>query len=121
LAGAGGDNGSVRGGSWEDGEYITEQAAHVGFVEGSAWNQMIWNLIGFAEERGLPSRVTHFDDPSQASPFVRLIRELQLAFPEEFRRHNTSNAALAEAIAVVRRRTRRAMANRESQKANSPG
>jgi hypothetical protein len=101
-------------------EYITEEAARVGFAEGSAWNQMIWDLIGFADARALPSRVTHFDDPNQASSFVRFVRELQLTFPKEFRRHETSNASLTEAITVARRQTRRAIASREAQKTNSP-
>jgi hypothetical protein len=101
-------------------EYITGHAARVGFAEGNAWNQMIWDLIGFAEARGLSSRVTHFDDPNQASSFVRFVRELQLTFPKDFRRHETSNASLTETITVARRQTSRAIARRDAQKTNSP-
>ena len=101
-------------------EYITERAARVGFTEGNAWNQMIWDLIGFADERRLSTRITHFDDPNQASPFVCFVRELQLTFPKEFQRHETSNASLTEAITVARRQTRKAIASREAQKTNSP-
>jgi hypothetical protein len=101
-------------------EYITEQATLVGFAEGNAWNQMIWDLIRFADERGLSTRITHFDDPNQGSPFVRFVRELQLTFPTEFRRHEASNAALTEAISVARRQIGRAIASRKAQKANEP-
>jgi hypothetical protein len=100
-------------------EYITGEAARVGFAQGRAWNQMIWDLIQFADARRLPSRVAHFDDPAQASPFVRFVRELQLTFPKQFQRHETSNAGLTEAIMVARRQIRRVIASRETQKTNS--
>jgi hypothetical protein len=81
---------------------------------------MIWDLIGFADQRGLSTKITHFDDPNQASPFVCFVRELQQTFPKEFRRHDISNAGLTEAITVARRQIRRAITSREAQKANSP-
>jgi hypothetical protein len=102
-------------------EYITGEAARVGFVEGRTWDQLVWNLTEFANERGLPSGVAKFDDPSQASPFVHFFRELQRTFPGEFQRHEASNAALAEAITVARRQIKRSLALREAQKTNSPG
>ena len=98
--------------------YINEQTARVGFVEGRAWDQLVWKLTEFAKERSLPGGVSKFDESTQASPFVRFVRELQRTFPERFQRHETSNAALTEAITVARREIRRALAR--AQKANSP-
>lgn len=101
-------------------KYITEEAARIGFVEGRQWDQLIWKLTAFAEARALPSRISKSADPSQASAFVRFIRELQRTFPAQFRRHATSNAALAEAITVARRKIKRLIAQQEAQKINSP-
>jgi hypothetical protein len=67
----------------------------------------------------LPTGVSKFDDPQQASPFVSFFRELQRSFPERFWRHQTSNTALTEAITVARREFKRAIAAREAQKPNS--
>ena len=99
-------------------QYLDQQVKF-GFVEGRNWDELAWNLIEFARVRGLPNGVSKSDDPAKASPFVAFVRELQLAFPERFRRHNTTNAALAEAITVARREMRRSLAWRAAQKANS--
>ena len=99
-------------------QYLDQQVKF-GFVEGRNWDELAWNLIEFARVRGLPNGVSKSDDPAKASPFVAFVRELQLTFPERFRRHNTTNAALAEAITVARREMRRSLAWRAAQKANS--
>jgi hypothetical protein len=99
-------------------QYLDEQAKF-GFVEGRSWNELVWNLSEFAKSRGLPNGVSKSDDPAKASPFVAFVRELQGAFPERFRRHGSTNAALAEAITVARREIRRAFALQAAQKANS--
>ena len=101
-------------------EYITGEAARVGFVEGRTWDQLMWNLTEFANERHLPSGVSKFDDPASASPFVHFVRELQRTFPDQFQRHEASNAALAEAITVARRQIKRSLAWRDAQKINAP-
>jgi hypothetical protein len=100
--------------------YLDEQVK-LGFVEGRAWNELAWKLTEFANENGLASRVTKYDDPKRASPFVAFFRELQRTFPPEFQRHQGSNAALAEAINVACRDIRRALADREAKKNKSKG
>jgi hypothetical protein len=102
-------------------KYIIEEAARVGFVEGRAWDELVWKLTEFATQRNLPSGVSKSDDPQKASPFVAFFRELQRTFPVSFQRHEGSNAALAEAITVARREIKRSLAWREAQKINSPG
>ena len=101
-------------------QYLVGEAADRGFVEGRAWNNLVWNLFGFAEEKQLPVRVSKGDDPARASPFVRFVWELQETFPSRFQRHDASLFALAEAILVARREIKRALARREAQKINSP-
>jgi hypothetical protein len=100
--------------------YITEEAARVGFVEGRAWNELVWKLTGFSQDRDLPTGVSKSDDPRKASPFVAFFRELQRTFPPSLQRHEGSNAALAEAITVARRQARHSLAWRAAQKANPP-
>ena len=82
-------------------QYLDEQTKF-GFVEERAWDELVWRLSEFAKARGLPNGVSKSDDPAKASPFVSFVRELQRAFPENFQRHGSSNAALAEAITVAR-------------------
>lgn len=65
-------------------EYLINEAARVGFVEGRTWDELIWKLTKFATERRLPHGVSKFSDPSQASPFVRFVRELQRTFQPNF-------------------------------------
>ncbi|MCX7310276.1 MAG: hypothetical protein NTV56_00760 [Alphaproteobacteria bacterium] len=100
-------------------QYLDEQTK-LGFVEGRAWDELVWRLSELAKQHGLPNGVAKSDDPTKASPFVALVRELQLTFPDSFRRHGASNAALAEAITVARREIRKSLAWRAAQKANSP-
>jgi hypothetical protein len=92
----------------------------VGFVEGRNWDELIWKLSEFAKKEKLPVGVSKFSDPSEASPFVRFVRELQHTFPREFQRHEVSNAALTEAITVARRTTKRALAARKVKSADEP-
>ena len=66
--------------------------------EGRHWDRLVWDLTEFAKARALPTGVSKFDHPQQASPFVSFFRELQRSFPERFWRHQTSNTALTEAI-----------------------
>lgn len=101
-------------------QYMDEQANKLGFVEGRNWNELVWNLSEFAKSQGLPNGVSKSDDRGKASPFVAFIRELQASFPERFRRHSSTNAALAEAITVARREIGRAIADMAARKANSP-
>ena len=100
-------------------EYLTGEATRVGFVEGRNWNQLICKLTEFAKERRLPFGVSKFSDPSQASPFVRFVRELQRTFPSEFQRHEATNAALAEAITVARRPIKQVIASLAAKKDKS--
>jgi len=101
-------------------QYLVGEAADRGFVEGRAWNNLVWNLAVFVEAKQLPFRVSKGDGPTRASPFVRFVWELQETFPSRFRRHHASLIALAEAISVARREIKRALARREAQKINSP-
>ena len=101
-------------------EYINGDSANRGFVEGNAWNNFVWGLSEFAEQRQLPFRISKSDDPARASPFIRFFRELQESFPPRFRRHHSSYTALAEAITVARRQIRSALARREARKIISP-
>jgi hypothetical protein len=80
-----------------------------GFVEGSAWRKMIRDLSEYLDRRGLPVAASKGQGKARApkaSPFVRLVRELQRAFPDGFSRHNHSYEALAKAIGDARRRHR---------------
>lgn len=97
-------------------EFLVGEASRVGFVEGRSWDNLLWKLTEFAKARELPSGVSKYADPSQASPFVRFFRELQRTFPAEFQRHEASNAALSEAITVARRLYKRAIADRKKDK-----
>jgi hypothetical protein len=99
-------------------KHITE-VSQKGFAEGRAWNNLVWRLSLFAEERQLPFRISKSDDRSKASAFVLFIQELQHSFPARFRRHHASLAALAQAISVARRDIKRAMAEREVREINS--
>lgn len=98
---------------------IEDRVAKVGFVEGRRWQNLVWHLGEWARGSSLPTALTKFDDPSEAAPFVRFVRELQATFPLEFRRHDTSNAALTEAISISWRRIKRALADQGKDKATS--
>jgi hypothetical protein len=77
-----------------------------GFVEGYAWRELIRKLRRFCEARSLPTGASKGLNKSrrdEPSPFVAFVYQLQLAFPDEFRRHNFSYEALATAIAEARR------------------
>jgi len=100
-------------------QYMTDQIDKYGFVEGHAWEQFVWKLKKLAERYSLPHGITKSDDPEQACPFVRLMRELQAYFPERFRRHNSSYAALAQAMGVACRRISLAIARHEAEKINA--
>jgi hypothetical protein len=91
-----------------------KEQIRLGFVEGRAWDRLVWHLTDFATQRDLPIGVSKFDDPQQASPFVAFFRELQRTFAASFQRHEGSNAALAEAITVARREIKRAIARRNA-------
>ncbi len=80
--------------------------ACVGFVEGEAWNAFIRRLTEIVKQFELPYRASKGTDKTpkaEPSPFVRMVRALQLTFPPELRRHNGSYQAAAEAIAKARR------------------
>lgn len=98
---------------------ITQRAARTGFVEGRQWANLVWKLGEWARTRNLPVGLTKYEDPTQAAPFVRFIRELQSTFDEQFRRHDASNIALTQAIASSWREIRRAIADKG--KDNSAG
>jgi hypothetical protein len=75
-----------------------------GFVEGYAWRKLIRELTHFCNERLMPTAASKgLIKGNGQSPFVAFVYELQRAFPENFRRHNFSPAALATAIADARR------------------
>jgi hypothetical protein len=86
-----------------------EEGARAGFVEGQEWDELVCQLTDFAEQRGYPVGASKGVDKSTSdmnSPFVGLVRELQNTFPEVCRRHTASDMAIAEAIAVARRKRR---------------
>jgi hypothetical protein len=73
-----------------------------GFVEGEAWRELIRALTRFCKKRSLPTGASKAEG-ARPSPFVAFVYELQRGFPERFRRHNFSHAALATAVACARR------------------
>ena len=80
--------------------------ARIGFVEGESWNAFIRRLTDIVQVFELPYRASKGTDKTpeaEPSPFVRMVRALQLTFPPELRRHNGSYQAAAEAIAKARR------------------
>lgn len=91
--------------------YLTSPG-NLGFIEGSAWDFLTWELFNIANRSNLPTGAGKLGDPNKASPFVAFVRELQLRFPKQYRRHETSNAALTEAISVARRRYKAAIKER---------
>jgi hypothetical protein len=75
----------------------------------------VCRLTDYVEERGYPSGASKGVDKSASgatSEFVALVRELQRLFPEECRRHTASDPALAEGIAVARRKRRATRKNK---------
>jgi hypothetical protein len=83
--------------------------AEAGEVEGWFWDHFIRELNAFAKKRGFPHKVAKGTDKQKtdrASPFVAFVRELQRVFPEQARRHMSSDAALAKAITRARSRPR---------------
>lgn len=81
--------------------------ARVGFVEGQCWEMMVRKLTDYAESQGYPTGASKGVDKAvtrKASEFVALVREIQNTFPPDCRRHTASDAALAEAITVARRK-----------------
>jgi hypothetical protein len=84
-----------------------------GFAEGSSWSNLVYELDLLFTENNLTQKIAKFDDPTQASPFVQFFRQLQLLFPTEFRRHDTTFASLTEAMTVARREIRRFVKARE--------
>jgi len=83
-----------------------EKDARAGFVEGQMWDELVCQLTDFAKQRVYPFSASKGVDKTsdRTSPFIGLVRELQNTFPEECRRHTASDMALAEAIAVARRK-----------------
>ena len=77
-----------------------------GYRKGDCWEQWIRQLTKTAREHGLPYRVRSDTDKQKndaPSPFVALVRELQLCLPAESRRPAPSDSALAQAIKLARR------------------
>jgi hypothetical protein len=96
-----------------------EEAMNSGFVEGRAWNGLIWKLLEFADQRNLPFRISKADEANKSSPFVRFIWELQRSFPTHFRRHDASPIALAQAMSVARRQIKASIAQRAARERNA--
>ncbi len=77
--------------------------------KGSGWGMWVRRLTEIVKENDLPVGVRK--DPAKQSqsrppsPFVALVRELQLCLPREYRRATHSDDALAGEISVVRRAT----------------
>ena len=89
-----------------------------GFVEGSSWNNLTYELGELFAARGLPVGLGKFDDPGRASPFVSFFRELQRTFPEQYQRHGSTNAGLTEAVTKARRRIK-SFLKQQAQKNNA--
>ncbi len=68
-----------------------------GFSEGDAWNRLIVNLARGFRSKNLKATATK-DLNRPPSAFVTFVKKLQLMFKEEFRRHNSTYAALSQAI-----------------------
>jgi hypothetical protein len=79
------------------------------FREGDAFKSMICELSDYLDRRGLPIAASKGQDKARSpktSPFVRLLRQLLRALPDEFRRNDHSDEALAKAIGDARREHR---------------
>jgi hypothetical protein len=77
-----------------------------GYRKGDCWEQWIRQLTKIAKENDLPNGVRSDSDKQKndaPSPFVALVRELQLCLPAESRRPAHSDGALAQAIKLARR------------------
>jgi hypothetical protein len=86
--------------------------AEAGEREGWFWDHLIRELTAFAKQRNFPigaAKGTDKQKTPRASPFVAFVRELQNVFPEQARRHMSSDAALAKAITDARRRPKAKM------------
>jgi hypothetical protein len=86
--------------------------AEGGEREGWFWDHLIRELTAFAKQRNFPTGVAKGADKQKtvhASPFVGFVREIQGILPEQARRHMSSDAALAQAISVARRRPKSKM------------
>jgi hypothetical protein len=74
------------------------------YVVGNAWGWWVLRLQAILHRNGLPTGVRKdVDKSSDASPFVRFVRALELSFDRDFRRGATSDAACAQLIAKARR------------------
>lgn len=85
--------------------------ARVGFAEGEAWEKMVRKLSDYCKSRGYPTGASKGENMSanhKTSPFVAFVREMQMTFPDECRRHTHSDAALAQGITEARRKRREA-------------
>lgn len=85
--------------------------ARVGFAEGEAWEKMVRKLSEYCKSRGYPTGASKGENMSakhKTSPFVAFVREIQMTFPDECRRHTQSDAALAQGITEARRKRREA-------------
>jgi hypothetical protein len=82
-----------------------------GFVEGEAWAKLVRGLTEHCRRNRLPYKVSKDRTKTarpHASPFVRLVKSLQLIFPEgAVTRHTHSDVALEGAISRARRDVRR--------------
>jgi hypothetical protein len=81
-----------------------------GFEAGTAWDQMIRDLLDWAKSRGYPATISMGRQKSSKvvppSPFVRFVQELQKLFPDGYARHQHSVDGLAGAISRARRQRR---------------
>ena len=81
-----------------------------GFIEGDAWDLMAVRLWTLARSNGLPSGVSKGSNKSRSdapSPFVAFFMELQRMLPGTYRRYCSSDAALAQAVSLARRKARK--------------
>lgn len=69
-------------------------------LKGDAWDGWISNLSKIVTNAGLPATTSNDTDKraKTETPFVRLVRELQKLLPENARRRDHSDQALAKAI-----------------------
>lgn len=74
-----------------------------GLAEGESWGRLVIGLARWFESKGLRVSASKGGKPS---PFVAFARELQLTFPERFRRHDQSHEALAKKISAALKNAR---------------
>lgn len=91
----------------EQGVKDTQGVELGGFQQGNAWDQWIRDLTLIVKKNGLKWRVRNDSDKQPggdaSSPFVNLIRELQLHLPKDCKRRAYADTALPKAITRARK------------------